>query len=139
MRNPHLMEILKDQLDHEEKETEIYARKVRETKHSVVKLVYGKLMRDSMQHAEVLNCAIGYLATNQWEALAPVRETREEMLQLMEMEEKALRLFTSASTEVDNPHLKSLLTMLALDEEQHYAMLRYVLENFVGKKGVIQV
>jgi hypothetical protein len=48
MRNQHLMEILKDQLDHEERETEIYARKVRETKHSVVKLVYGKLMRDSM-------------------------------------------------------------------------------------------
>jgi rubrerythrin len=72
MRNQHLMEILKDQLDHEERETEIYARKVRETKHSVVKLVYGKLMRDSMQHADVLNCAIGYLAANQWEALTPV-------------------------------------------------------------------
>jgi hypothetical protein len=28
--------------------------------------------------------------------------------------------------------------MLALDEEQHYAMLRYVLENFVEKKEVVQ-
>jgi hypothetical protein len=28
--------------------------------------------------------------------------------------------------------------MLALDEEQHYAMLRYVLENFVEKKEAIK-
>jgi hypothetical protein len=27
--------------------------------------------------------------------------------------------------------------MLAFDEEQHYAMLRYVLENFVNKKETI--
>jgi rubrerythrin len=133
MRNHQLMEMLKDQLDHEERETEVYAHKVRETKHSVVKLVYAKLMRDSMQHADVLNCAIGYLATSQWEALAPVKETREEILRLMDMEEKALRLFSTASTQVGDLHLKSLLTMLALDEEQHYALLRYVLENFVEK------
>jgi rubrerythrin len=138
MRNKHLMEVLKGQLDHEEHETEVYARKVRETKHSVVKLVYAKLMRDSMQHAEVLNCAITYLATSQWEALAPVNESREEILRLMDMEEKALRLFTAASTEVGDPHLKSLLTMLASDEEQHYAMLRYVLENFVDRKEVVR-
>ena len=56
------------------------------------------------------------------------------MLRLMEMEEKALRLFSSASAQVGDPHLKSLLTMLALDEEQHYGLLRYVLENFVEKK-----
>lgn len=137
-RNHHLMEMLKDQLDHEEHETEVYARKVREAKHSVVKLVYAKLMRDSMQHADVLNCAITYLASNQWEQLAPVKETRDELLRLMDMEERALRLFTSASTQVRDPHLKSLLTMLALDEEQHYAMLRYVLENFVEKKELIR-
>ncbi|HKM78778.1 MAG TPA: hypothetical protein VJZ03_06845 [Candidatus Bathyarchaeia archaeon] len=40
---------------------------------------------------------------------------------------------------VDDPHLKSLITMLAMDEEQHYAMLRYVLENFVEHKEVITV
>jgi rubrerythrin len=138
MRSKHLIEVLKDQLDHEEHETEVYARKVRETKHSVAKLVYAKLMRDSMQHAEVLNCAINYLATSQWEALAPLNESREEIMRLMDMEEKALRLFTSASSQVGDPHLKSLLTMLALDEEQHYAMLRYVLENFVEKKEVVK-
>jgi hypothetical protein len=43
-------------------------------------------------------------------------------------------LFTSASTQVVDSHLKSLLTMLALDEEQHYAMLRYILEDFVKKE-----
>ena len=133
------MEALKDQLDHEEHETEVYARKVRETTHSVVKLLYAKLMRDSMQHAEVLNCAISYLITNQWGTLASVNETHEEILRLMDMEEKALRLFTSLSAEVEDPHLKSLLEMLALDEEQHYAMLRYVLENFVDKKEVVKV
>jgi rubrerythrin len=138
MRSTHLMGVLKDQLDHEEHETEVYARKVRETRHSVVKLVYAKLMRDSMQHAEVLNCAITYLAANQWGALAPVNESRDEILHLMDMEEKALRLFTAASTQVTDAHLKSLLTMLALDEEQHYAMLRYVLENFVEKKEVVK-
>jgi rubrerythrin len=132
------MEVLKDQLDHEEHETEVYARKVRETKHSVVKLLYAKLMRDSMQHAEVLNSVISYLATNQWETRTAVNESRGEILRLMEMEEKALRLFTGASAQVRDPHLKSLLTMLALDEEQHYAMLRYVLENFVEKKEVVQ-
>lgn len=137
MRNHQLMEMLKDQLDHEEHETEVYARKVRETKHSVVKVLYAKLMRDSMQHADVINCAISYLATNQWEGLAPVNESREEMIRLMNMEEKALRLFTSASTHVRDMHLKALLTMLALDEEQHYAMLRYVLENFVEKREII--
>jgi rubrerythrin len=57
----------------------------------------------------------------------------------MEMEEKALRLFTSASSQVRDPHLKTLLTMLALDEEQHYAMLRYLLESFVDKKEVLEV
>jgi rubrerythrin len=139
MRNHQLVEMLKDQLDHEEHETEVYARKVRETKHSVVKVLYSKLMRDSMQHAEVINCAITYLATNQWEGLAPVNESRDELLRLMDMEEKALRLFTSASTQVRDAHLKSLLTLLALDEEQHYAMLRYVLENFVEKKETIKV
>jgi len=139
MRNQQLMEILKEQLDHEERETEVYAGKLRNIKHSIVKLLFAKLMRDSMHHADVLNCAITYLATNQWEALAPVKETREEMLSLMDMEEKALRLFTAASTQVGDVHLKALLTMLALDEEQHYAMLRYVLENFVEKKEVVNI
>lgn len=136
MRNQQLVRVLKEQLDHEEHETEVYAGKVRETKHSVVKLLYAKLMRDSMHHAEVLNSAISYLATNQWEALAPLKETREEMLRLMNMEEKALRLFTTAASQVEDPHLKSLLTMLAFDEEQHYAMLKYVLENFVEKEAI---
>ena len=134
MLNRRLMEVLKDQLDHEEHETEVYARKVRETKHSIAKVLYAKLMRDSMQHADVINCAIAYLATNQWETLAPINETRSELLRLMDMEEKALRLFTSVSSDVRDPHLKTLLTMLALDEEQHYALLRYVLESFVEKK-----
>jgi len=134
MLNKQLMEALKDQLDHEEHETEVYARKVRETKHSIAKVLYAKLMRDSMQHADVINCAITYLATNQWETLAPLNETRSEILRLMDMEEKALRLFTSASSEVRDPHLKTLLMMLAMDEEQHYALLRYVLESFVEKR-----
>lgn len=136
MQNQRLMEMLRTQLDHEEHETEVYARKIRETRHSVVKLVYAKLMRDSMQHADALNCAISYLALNRWEALAPLEESRKELLRLMEMEEKALRLFTLASAQVNDQHLKSLLTMIALDEEQHYALLRYVLENFVEKKEI---
>ena len=138
MRNHQLMETLKDQLDHEERETEVYARKIRETKHSVVKLVYAKLMRDSMQHADVLNCAISYLATSGYEVIASIKETREEIVQLMDMEEKALRLFTAASDQIRDPHLRLLLTMLAFDEEQHYSLLRYVLENFVEKKEVIK-
>jgi len=137
LRNQHLIQMLKDQLDHEEHETEVYAGKVRETKHSVAKLFYAKLMRDSMQHADVLNSAISYLATNQWEALAPLKETREEILRLMDMEEKALRLFIATSAQVDDTHLRSLLTMLAFDEEQHYAILKYLLENFVEKKEAI--
>lgn len=44
---------------------------------------------------------------------------------------------SSASTQVVDQHLKSLLTVLALDEEQHYVMLRYVLENFMEKKEEI--
>jgi rubrerythrin len=138
MQNQQLLGLLRDQLDHEEHETEVYAKKVRETKHSVVKILYAKLMRDTMQHADVINCAINYLATNRWELLAPVNESREELLKLMDMEEKALRLFTSATEQVRDPHLKTLLTMLALDEEQHYAMLRYVLENFVERKEVVK-
>ena len=58
------MALLHEQLDHEEHETEVYAKKVRETKHSVVKILYTKLMRDTMQHTDVINCAISYLATN---------------------------------------------------------------------------
>ncbi len=138
MQSQQLLQLLKDQLEHEEHETEVYARKVRETKHSVVKVLYTKLMRDSMQHADVVNCAIAYLAANQWEGLGPVNESRDELLRLMDMEEKALRLFTSASAQVRDPHLKTMLTMLALDDEQHYAMLRYVLENFVEKKEMIK-
>ena len=53
----------------------------------------------------------------------------------MDMEEKALRLFTTAQAQVSDTNLKSLLTMLAFDEEQHYAMLKYVLENFVERRG----
>ena len=140
MLNKQLMEALKDQLDHEEHETEVYARKVRETKHSIAKVLYAKLMRDSMQHAEVLNSAISYLITNEWGApQASINETPEEIIRLMAMEEKALRLFTALLDDVGDPHLKSLLAMLALDEEQHYAMLRYVLENFVDKKEVAKV
>jgi rubrerythrin len=139
MLNQKLADMLKDQLDHEEHETEVYARKVRETKHSVAKLLYAKLMRDSMQHADVIQCAISYLSTDQWETLAPINETREDILELMDMEEKALRLFTSATSQVRDPHLKTMLTMLALDEEQHYAMLRYLLESFVDKKEVLEV
>lgn len=138
MRGQQLKELLRDQLDHEEHETEVYARKVRQTKHSVVKVLYTKLMRDSMQHADVINCAINYLATNQWEAMSPIKENRDELLRLMDMEENALRLFTSASAQVRDPHLKTMLTMLALDEEQHYALLRYVLENFVERKEVLK-
>jgi len=138
MRNQQLLALLRDQLDHEEHETEVYAKKVRETKHSVVKILYAKLMRDTMHHADVINCAINYLATDQWELLAPVNESREELLRLMDMEENALRLFTSATEQVRDPHLKTLLTMLALDEEQHYAMLRYVLENFIEGKEVLK-
>jgi rubrerythrin len=133
MRKEELLRLLKEQMQHEERETEVYARKVRETDHTVVKLVYAKLMKDSMHHADVLNSAITYLAKSEWES-APVKESRDELLQLMDVEEQALRLFTRASTHVTDPHLKSLFTMLGFDEEQHYAMLRYVLENFVDKK-----
>jgi rubrerythrin len=136
MPNPKLLEMLRYQLEHEEHETEVYARKVSETRHSIAKVLYAKLMRDSMQHSDVLNCAISYLATNQWQTLAPINETREEILRLMEMEENALRLFTSAAAEVADAHLKTLLTMLALDEQEHYETLRYLLENFVSKKVV---
>jgi len=139
MLNQKLADMLKGQLDHEEHETEVYARKVRETKHSVAKLLYAKLMRDSAQHADVIRCALSYLASDKWEALAPIGETQKDILELMDMEEKALRLFTSASSEVRDPHLKTLLTMLALDEEQHYAMLRYLLESFVQKKEVVEI
>ena len=136
MRKNELLALLKEQMHHEERETEVYARKVRETEHSVVKLVYAKLMRDSIHHADVLNSAITYLDKREWES-ASVRESRDELLQLMNLEEEALRLFTIASAQVTDPHLKSLLTMLAFDEEQHYAMLRYVLENFAEKKEKI--
>jgi rubrerythrin len=136
LSNQKLVAMLREQLNHEELETEVYARKVSETKHSIAKVLYSKLMRDSMQHSDVLNCAMGYLVTNQWETLAPIKESREELLRLMDMEEKALRLFTSASGQVTDPHLKTLLMMLALDEEQHYETLRYVLENFVNKKVI---
>jgi rubrerythrin len=136
LSNQNLLAMLREQLNHEEHETEVYARKVSDTRHSIAKVLYAKLMRDSMQHSDVLNCAMGYLATNQWETLAPIHESREELLRLMDMEEKALRLFTSAIAQVTDPHLKTLLMMLALDEEQHYATLRYVLENFAGKKVV---
>jgi rubrerythrin len=136
MRKEELLVLLKEQMQHEERETEVYARKVRETDHSVAKLVYAKLMRDSMHHADVLNSAIAYLAKSEWES-ASVKESRDELLRLMDIEEQALRLFTRASNQVTDPHLKSLFTMLALDEEQHYAMLRYVLENFVEKKEKI--
>lgn len=136
MSNQRLIAMLREQLDHEEHETEVYARKVSETKHSIARVLYSKLMRDSMQHSDVLNCAMNYLVTNQWETLAPINESRDELLRLMDMEEKALRLFTSASAQVTDPHLKTLLMMLALDEEQHYETLRYVLENFVNKKVI---
>ena len=136
MSNQRLVAMLREQLNHEEHETEVYARKVSETKHSIARVLYSKLMRDSMQHSDVLNCAMNYLVTNQWETLAPINESRDELLRLMDMEEKALRLFTSASAQVTDPHLKTLLMMLALDEEQHYETLRYVLENFVNKKVI---
>jgi len=136
LSNQRLVSMLREQLNHEELETEVYAKKVSETKHSIAKVLYSKLMRDSMQHSDVLNCAMSYLATNQWETLAPIKESREELLRLMDMEEKALRLFTSASAQVTDAHLKTLLMMLALDEEQHYETLRYVLENFVNKKVI---
>ena len=136
MSNQRLVAMLREQLNHEELETEAYARKVSETKHSIARVLYSKLMRDSMQHSDVLNCAMNYLVTNQWETLAPINESRDELLRLMDMEEKALRLFTSASAQVTDPHLKTLLMMLALDEEQHYETLRYVLENFVNKKVI---
>ena len=136
MSHSRLLSMLREQLDHEEHETEVYAKKVSETKHSIAKVLYSKLMRDSMQHSDVLNCAMSYLATNQWEMLAPIKESRDELLRLMDMEEQALRLFTSASAQVADPHLKTLLMMLALDEEQHYETLRYVLENFVNKKVI---
>jgi len=136
LSNQRLVALLREQLDHEEHETEVYARKVSETRHSIAKVLYAKLMRDSMQHSDVLNCAMNYLITNQWETLAPINESREELLRLMDMEEKALRLFTSASAQVTDRHLKTLLMMLALDEEEHYETLRYVLENFANKKLV---
>jgi len=137
MPNKRLTEMLREQLSHEEHETEVYAKKVSETRHSIAKVLYAKLMRDSMQHCDVLNCAINYLATNQWETLAPLKESRDEILRLMDMEENALRLLTAATSQVTDPHLRTLLTMLALDEEQHYEMLRYLLENFAEKDVVI--
>jgi len=136
LSNQRLVAMLREQMEHEEHETEVYARKVSETKHSIAKVLYAKLMRDSMQHSDVLNCAMNYLATNQWETLGPINESRDELLRLMDMEEKALRLFTSASAQVADPHLKTLLMMLALDEEQHYETLRYVLDNFVNKRVI---
>jgi rubrerythrin len=136
LSNQRLVTMLREQLNHEEHETEVYARKVSETKHSIAKVLYSKLMRDSMQHSDVLNCVMNYLTTNQWETLGPINESRDELLRLMDMEEKALRLFTSAVAQVTDPHLKTLLTMLALDEEQHYETLRYVLDNFVSKRVV---
>lgn len=138
MKRNELSALLQEQLRSEERETEVYARKVRETDHSVVKAIYTKLMRDSMSHADVLNFALAYLAKNQLEFVS-VKETRNELLHLMNLEEEALRLFTAAATNVADQHLKSLLTMLALDEEHHYFLLRYVMENFVQRNEEIPV
>jgi len=134
MPNPHLLAKLREQLHHEEEEIEVYARKIRQANHSIAKLLYSKLMRDSMQHADVLNTAIAYVETDRWERLSPTQESREELIRLMNLEDTAARLFSSASAEVRDPHLKNLLNMLAFDEEQHYSVLRYVLENFVEKR-----
>jgi rubrerythrin len=137
MERNQLLSILKEQLQRGKHEAELCARKVRETEHSVVKLVYAELMRDSIHHAEALSrpMAYAYQARSKWE-FAPIHEDRSEILRAMDVEERALRLFASASMQVVDPHLKSLLTMLALDEEQHYAMLRYILENFVKKEEI---
>ena len=90
-----LTQMLKEQLQHEEHETEVYASKVRETEHSVVKLIYAKLMRDSTHHVDVLNSVLAYLARSRWEAINyNVKESRDEILRLMDLEDKALRLFT---------------------------------------------
>jgi rubrerythrin len=95
-------------------------------------------MKDSIHHTDVLNSALAYLARSKWEMISSLKESRAELLRLMDLEEKAVRLFNLASALVDDPHLKSLFTMLAMDEEQHYAMLTYILENFAEKKEVIK-
>jgi len=132
MRREELLSMLKEQMRHEERETEVYARKIRATEHSFVKFVYANLMRDSMHHAVVLHSAVTHMTKRELES-SSLKESRDK-LPVMNVEEEALRLFTRASTQLTNLDLKSLFTMLASDEEQHYVMLRNKLENFVDKK-----
>jgi hypothetical protein len=49
MERNQLLSIIREQLQHQEHETELYARKVRETERSVVKPVYAKLMEEEIK------------------------------------------------------------------------------------------
>jgi len=70
MVSTRLVGVLKNQLDHEGHERKLYARRFRETKPNMVKLVYGKLTRFSRRHTEVPNHEVTDLTASQWFGLS---------------------------------------------------------------------
>jgi rubrerythrin len=87
-------------------------------------------MNDSQQHANMILAMIDFLESGKWESRQTILEDKDEMLALMASEDRALRAYTHMIHDVDDPEMKTLLNILALDEDRHYRMLQYVLENF---------
>ncbi len=139
MKREALLQQLRQHLDAEREEHEIYARKIHETKNTVVRLLYEQLMNDSHQHANMLLAMIEFITSGKWESDEPVRETKPEFMRLMETEDRALRAYTQMMHDVNDLKMKALLNILALDEDRHYRLLQYVLEYYIAptpKKGV---
>jgi len=133
MSSTPLLTKLKRQLEHEKEESRVYALKVLRTHQTIPKLLYEKILQDSMYHAEVVEACIEQLQSHQSGGVWVIKESARELLKLMNLEEEATRLFASAASEVDDPHVRDLMLMLAYDEQRHYSILRYILENFVQK------
>lgn len=132
MKKETLLTELRTHLESEHEEHGVYAARVHQTNNTVVKLLFEQLMNDSQQHANMLLAMIEFVQSGKWTGEEPVHETKLDFTRLMDSEHQMLRAYTRLMNEVNDLKMRTLLNILALDEDRHYRILQYILENFVA-------
>jgi rubrerythrin len=139
MKKETLLSELRNHLESEHEEHGIYAARIHQTKNTVVRLLFEQLMNDSQQHANMLLAMIEFVQSGKWTSDEPVHETKLEFTRLMDSEHQMLRAYTRMMSEVNDLKMRTLLNILALDEDRHYRILQYILENFVAAEPKVRL
>lgn len=123
------LKILNLHLNIEKNETKRYGNKINSTNSTLLKLIYTQIQQDSARHAENIKAIIDLLRFGGWGEKQRINESKEDLKNCIGIEINAKNFAYDVIEKINDPGIKLLLRTIALDEEKHFILLNYILEN----------